>query len=159
MATNQQGAITAYLIDPARRTIEAVELPGGPDHLQDIYRHINCRLITTLPLGFDTIYCDDEGLLNGPVCQFFGVSGGSQLIAGRGLVVGFDPNGFDAAPCATIDMVRAQTFFVERISRDLWALLHPKRRRRCEIGTLAYVQATMAADVYDGSGLREESAA
>ena len=150
MATNQQGAITAYLIDPARRTIEAVEMPGGPDHLQDIYRHLDCRLITTLPLGFDTIYCDDEGLINGPVCQFFGVRGVPQPIAGRGLVVGLDPDGFDASPCATIELVRAQTFFVERICRDLWSVHHAKQPRRCEIGTLAHVQSVLTGEVCHG---------
>lgn len=151
MSSTTQGAMTAYLINPETRSIEAVPMSGGEDHLQDIYRLLKCRLITTAPLGeHDTIYCDDEGLLGGPVYQFFGVSGYPQPIAGRGLVVGVDAEGCDTSPTLSLAEVKARTFFIERLFEDLWGLRQANRLHACEIAPLAHVTEHLAGSACHG---------
>lgn len=151
MATNPQGAITAYLIDPARRTIAAVDLPGGPQHLQDIYTKLQCNLITSVPLGpQDTVYCDDEGLLHGPVYQFFGVRGVAQPIAGCGLVVGLDDDGNDTTPALSLEEVRERVYFIERLTRDLWSLRAATRLQTCDIAPLDHVVRQVFGEVCHG---------
>lgn len=151
MATSQQGAIQAYLIDPDTRTVEAVDMTGGAQHLEDIRKLLKCRLITTAPMGErDTVYCDDEGLIRGPVYQFFGISGYPQPIAGRGLVVGLDADGYDTSPSLGLDEVRERVFFIERLFRDMWGVRQATRLRRCEIAPLARVEEVLTGDACHG---------
>jgi hypothetical protein len=151
MASNREGAFTAYLINPETRSIEAVEMQGGAGHLQDIYRLLGCSLITTAPLSdHDTIYCDDEGLLHGPVYQFFGVSGFPQPLAGRGLVVGLDAEGNDCAPRLSLAEVKERTYFIERLFKDLWGLRQATKLHSCEIAPLAHIEATLTGAACHG---------
>lgn len=151
MAMQNQGAFTAYLINPTERTVEAVNMQGGKDHLQDIYKLLDCSIITTAHIDeHDTIYCDDEGLIHGPVYQFFGVKGFPQPLAGRGLVVGLDPEGFDTTPRLTLAEVQARTCFIDRLAQDLWALRTFTAGNTCEIATLSHVEATLRGEVAHG---------
>lgn len=120
---------------------------GGKDHLQDIYGLLDCQLITTAAFnGHDTIYCDDEGLLHGPVYQFFGVSGNPQPLAGRGLVVGLDADGNDCGPHLSLDEVKARTFFIERWFRDVWSIENAANSQWPEIHPLARVEAILSGE-------------
>lgn len=149
--STRQGAFTAYLIIPETRSIEAVEMRGGSDHLQDIYRLLDCQLITTAALDeHDTIYCDDEGLLHGPVYQFFGVSGNPQPLAGRGLVVGLDADGNDCAPRLSLAEVKERTYFIERLFKDLWGLRRATQLHSCEIAPLGHIEATLTGAACHG---------
>lgn len=102
--TTPRAGFTAYLIDPEQRTVAPVTLTQQPTALQEIYRHLDCQIISSAHLDDgDTIYVDDEGLLGGPVMQFFGIKGVGQPLAGRGLVVGIDADGNDVAPSIAFD--------------------------------------------------------
>lgn len=151
MEDNTQRAITAYLINPSERTIEAVSMKGGSNHLADLQALIGCRTITSTPLGdHDIVYCDDEGLLGDPVFQFFGVKGNPDPIAGKGVVVGIDADGYDIAPRMTVDEVKANTFFIERLFPRLWGMSPANHPQCTEIATLDHVQACLAGEVYHG---------
>lgn len=151
MASRNQGAFTAYLINPETRTIEPVAMTGGADNLQDIYRLLACDIITAAHLdAHDAIYCDDEGLTHGPVYQFFGVKGYPQPLAGRGLIVGIDAEGHDCAPRISLADIKARTYFIERLFKDLWGLRHAERLNACEIAPLAHIEATLSGEPCHG---------
>lgn len=151
MSQTTQRAFTAYLIDPERRTIKPVDMPGGPDNLQHIYKLLGCNLITSAAITeHDAIYCDDEGLIKGPVAAFFGVQGNPQPLAGRGLVVGLDADGHDEAPQLTLSEVQARTIFIERMTKDMWWLETAASPKVREIGTLEHVMTRLAGEVCHG---------
>lgn len=123
-----RAGFTAYLIDPEQRTIEPVNLTQQPTALDEIYRHLGCRTISAVTLNArDNVYVDDEGLINGPVYQFFGLKGVGQPIAGRGLVVGIDGDGNDIAPQTSLDALKARVVFIERLFADLWKVTEANR--------------------------------
>ena len=122
-------------------------MSGGEGHLQDIYKLLDCQIITAVPFGPDSVYCDDEGLTKEPVYQFFGIKGVAQPLAGRGLVIGLDADGNDATPSMTLEDVQAQTFFVERLFRDLWGVREAERLHHCEIGPLEYVTSRLSGEL------------
>lgn len=122
MCKTLQSPVTGYLINPEHQTIEAVSLKGGGHHLDDIQRLLDCRIITLAPLdGTDGIYCDDEGLLRNDVQHFFGVRGRAEPIAGRGLVLGVDGDGFDTSPSFTLEALRERVCFVQPYAGGFWS--------------------------------------
>lgn len=142
-----RATIPAYLINPETKTIEAVSIDASKEHLPQIYVHLGCTLITTAPVaGGDTVYVDDEGLIKGPVYQFFGLQGYPQPLAGRGLVMGSDGEGNDAAPALSLDEVKARLYFIERLTRDLWSI-RQAGSRALEIGHLAHIERALAGEV------------
>lgn len=122
--TSHEGRrIAAYLIDPNQRSIEpvTVTLTQRPDPLSEIYALLGCRLIASVPLaGSDVIYVDDEGLINRAVCEYFGVQGIGQPLAGRGLVVGTDNEGEDADVETSLDDIKQRVTFIEHLTDDMW---------------------------------------
>jgi hypothetical protein len=142
--------IPAYLINPETKTIEAVSIDASKEHLPQIYAHLGCNLVTTAPLaGSDTVYVDDEGLIKGPVYQFFGLQGYSQPLAGRGLVVGSDGDGNDVAPALSLDEVKGRLFFIERLTRDLWSI-RQAGSHAMEVGPLAHIERTLGGEAIHG---------
>ncbi|KUO58139.1 MAG: hypothetical protein APF80_11940 [Alphaproteobacteria bacterium BRH_c36] len=126
-------------------------MTGGPDHLAAIQNLLGCRIITAMPFGdHDTVYCDDEGLCGEPVYQFFGVKGYPNPVAGRGLVVGIDDEGYDTTPRATLAETKARTFFIERLFRNLWGIRAAERLTQCEIAPLDHITATLTREVVHG---------
>jgi hypothetical protein len=81
----------AYLIDPFARTVTQVEYSGD---YKEISALIGCQLFDAVRIGAngDTIFVDDEGLLNGPT-EFFKHSSYPSPLAGKGLVLGTDDEG------------------------------------------------------------------
>jgi len=126
-------------------------MSGGPDHLQQIYKLLGCQLITPAALSdHDSIYCDDEGLIKGPVYQFFGVRGYPQPLAGRGLVVGIDDDGNDEAPRLTLEEVKARTYFIERLTKDAWSMRGATTPNCMEIGHLQHVVTALGGEASHG---------
>lgn len=79
-----------FLINPENRTISQVEYNG--DYKQ-IYEFIKAELFTVVRIDEDnTVFVDDEGLLNDPR-YFFKLRGYHQPLAGRGLILGVDKEG------------------------------------------------------------------
>lgn len=115
----------ALLIDPNNRTITEHEWHRRTvNQLEKIYALIGCQTITAAHpwQGNDAIYVDDEGLIGGPVYQFFGILGYPQPLAGRGLVVGTGHDGEDQTPEITLPQLIKQTVFIERLTNELWGL-------------------------------------
>lgn len=78
----------AFLIDSTARTITPIEVGD----FRDLQKKIGCDLFcvgSTLPNG-DTLFVDDEGLLNGTKHGFLW---GGQLLMGNGVLLGSDDEG------------------------------------------------------------------
>lgn len=107
--------MTGYLIDPQARTIEPVTVTPGTE--TGIAETIGCDLFTVVEMGDpdnganDSIFVDDEGLMK-PQGFFFKVKGFDQPFAGKGLVLGTNPEGESVAPYLGIEAYRADVSFV-----------------------------------------------
>lgn len=87
------GAHIAVLIDPATRSITEVEYDGD---YKSIYKLIGASCFDVVRIDRDdTIFVDDEGLLNGKGMRtgFFVYGNYPQPLAGKGLVLGTDEEG------------------------------------------------------------------
>lgn len=94
----------AILIDPAGETLVS-EVEVGRDY-REIYKQLGCECFTTVGLGpRDVMYVDDEGLLNGSFQRIggFQLKGYPQPLAGRGLILGFRPDGESASTSFTAE--------------------------------------------------------
>ena len=144
MSKTLQGPVKGYLINPEQQTIETVHLTGGVHHLDDIQRLLECRIITLAPLdGTDGIYCDDEGLLRNDVQHFFGVRGRAEPIAGRGLVVGVDDNGYDTRPRLTLKALRKRVCFARPYAGGFWSRQWANAPHTWELNSLKGLLQTM----------------
>lgn len=96
----------AYLIDPFAQSVTEVEYSG--DYNQ-IYRLIDCSVFTTVEFNdfADTVFVDDEGLINGKQQEFFLISGYRQPLAGKGLILGTNDMGESVEPSITLDQAKA----------------------------------------------------
>lgn len=94
--------IAGYLIDPVERTIIKVEV--SPNDLGTYYRALDCETFTLAAFNDigDVVFVDDDGLLKGPT-SFFLIEGYPQPLAGKGLVLGTDPEGETIAPTVGFD--------------------------------------------------------
>jgi hypothetical protein len=102
--------VKAYLIDPFARAITEVE---HDDTLQDIYKHIEADCIDAVRLDReDTIYIDDNGLYQQPQA-FFRVHGFANPLAGKGLVLGTDHEGYSVEPICSIEDVENIISFID----------------------------------------------
>ena len=107
---------TAYLIDPTTRTVTAVEYT---DHYEEINRLICAEVFTAVsvpqddeqPYNGDTVYVDDEGLINNNPHGWFLLNGYPQPLRGKGLVLGTDSEGRSASPRVTLAALTARVSF------------------------------------------------
>lgn len=103
----------AYLIDTPNKRVSEVEWDGD---YKSIYLAIKADLYTTVrvnPQG-DSIFVDDEGLINGNPFGWFVHENYPQPLRGYGFVLGLDDEtGESIAPRMTIDELRAQLSFPE----------------------------------------------
>lgn len=100
----------AFLIDPSTKSITEVNYTGM---LRDIYEHIGASLFCTYNLNSvgDTIYLDDEGLMNKK--PFFKLEGCKNPLAGKGLVLGTDLQGVSISPVTeTIESLEDKITFI-----------------------------------------------
>jgi hypothetical protein len=101
--------ITGYLIDPEAKTIAAVELS---DTIDDIKRLIEAPLFDVVRLDLnDAIYVDDEGLYN--KSDFFMLKNYPNPLAGRGLVLGTDSEGYSTDPIHDIMEIAELVKFID----------------------------------------------
>ena len=97
-----------YLIDPEKRTVEAVEVG---DTIQDIYDHIQADTFDCVRMpNDDTIFIDDEGLFRKH--DYFTLVGYQSPLAGRGLVLGTDHEGNSVDPVQTLEELARQVMFI-----------------------------------------------
>ncbi len=101
----------AYLIDPFTQSITEVEYSG--DYNQ-IYSFIDADLFTCADINEfgDTVFVDDEGLINGKPQEFFLVADYPTPLAGKGLVLGTNQEGESVEPSITLDQLRASVDWI-----------------------------------------------
>lgn len=103
--------IRAYLIDPFNETVSEVKYSGD---YQDIYKLIDCETFTCVELNEhgDTVFVDDEGLVNGRYQDFFKLRGYPSPLAGKGLVLGTNEDGESVEPKMSLEALREQVQFI-----------------------------------------------
>lgn len=98
----------AILIDPSAKTITEVVYTGD---YQNIYTHIGAYSFDIVHLNNkgDTVFVDDEGLINGKVHiggMFRYAGDNPAYLAGKGLILGTDAERESVATNMTLDEVR-----------------------------------------------------
>ena len=105
----------AYLIDPYAMTVEEVQYSGD---YNDIYALTDCQTFTCLTFNEDedTLFLDDEGLINGKEQAFFRLvdtpSGDTYPLVGKALVLGCNEEGESVEPKITLEGLRNQVQFI-----------------------------------------------
>lgn len=100
----------AILIDPEAKTITEVDYDGN---YKSIYKLIGCQTFTVVGINDnESIFVDDEGLLNNPEF-FFMWRGYHQPLAGKGLILGVDDEGESVETKLTLDYVVDHVTFPE----------------------------------------------
>ena len=94
------------LINPKNQTVTEVEHDGS---LDSIYKHLECDCFTSVNIGDNDIYVDDEGLLMEP--EFFFQFGELDPLAGNGLISSYDQEGETIPPTLTVEEVKAKVTF------------------------------------------------
>jgi hypothetical protein len=118
----------AYLINPLDRTITTVDYDGNYKSI-----HKLCDFDTFDVVGLtddgDTLFVDDEGLIKGPVYQFFGIRGYPALLAGKALILGTDEDGNSIEPKHDITFYKARLCWIERLMGTVFGVtLFGKRK-------------------------------
>lgn len=105
----------AFLIDPYEATIKEVQYGGDYNEIYDL---IDCQIFTcvTFTEDEDTIFVDDEGLVNGKEQAFFRVvdtpRGPSYPLVGKGLVLGTNEEGDSVEPKITLEKLKKKIQFI-----------------------------------------------
>lgn len=113
-ATKAKPIIMGYLIDPISREITHREYDGS---LKSIYDAIGvdgfeCARFDTQ--SRDTIFVDENGLLNDPT-YFFTINGYMHPLAGKGFLLGCDETGKAITPHNSLEAVRKNVTFLRRL--------------------------------------------
>tara|TARA_Y100000114_G_C11637060_1_gene267327 strand:+ start:200 stop:541 length:342 start_codon:yes stop_codon:yes gene_type:complete len=86
------------LINPFEQTVKAVKSTGD---LEDIYNLLDCNTIDAIGIDQQNVlYIDDCGLLKNDQ-RYFSING--KVLAGNGLVIGFDDEGDSIDTSLNID--------------------------------------------------------
>lgn len=94
----------AILINAKQATISVVEV----GEYTDIYKHCGFDLFTTVSLGNgETLYVDDEGLINGTEYGFT-IEGYQQPLMGNGLILGSTAGGDSKSTAFTAEAIKAK---------------------------------------------------
>jgi hypothetical protein len=97
------------LIDAVNRQVREVEWETH----EDVYKHIGASCFDVAYVGeWDSIFVDDEGLLNlqgdSPMFTFGGYNG---ALAGNGLLTSFNEEGISIEPNMTLEVARERVRF------------------------------------------------
>lgn len=98
----------AYLVDPEEQTVSQVDVD---DSNKSIYAMIEADMFDAVRLEHDdTLYVDDMGLYHKH--HYFRVEGLAAPLAGRGLVLGTDSEGYSIEPIHTLEEFTALVTFI-----------------------------------------------
>ena len=98
----------AYLIDPERQEVTEVE---HDDSLNDIKELLQCHTFDVVRIEHsDAIYVDDEGLYRQHA--YFMYDGIRAPLAGRGLVLGTDCDGYTTEPVHDLQTITDRVKFI-----------------------------------------------
>lgn len=83
------------------------------DHIQDIYKQLECDLFEVVRLDNENdLYVDEEGLLKvNKECKFFSIDGYPQTLVGNGLIMSHGNMGETLSTSLTVDEVRKRVKF------------------------------------------------
>ncbi len=103
----------AYLINTPERRVEEYEYDNST--YKNIARAIRCDIITAVRINDqdDSIYVDDEGLINGNPHGWFMFEGYPQPLRGLGLVLGLDDEGESVSPKCSLEWLRQRIKFID----------------------------------------------
>ena len=113
----------AILIDARAKEVRAVDVDKSKG-IKPIYDHVKCETFTCVILeGEETLYVDDEGLINGTDVGFV-LSCYQEPLMGNGLILGTDEMGESVDTKLTVEEVRSWVIFKTRVemARDLGVL-------------------------------------
>jgi hypothetical protein len=108
----------AFLIDPYAMTVTETTYSGN---YNEIYGKIDCSIFTCVTFNDeeDTVFIDDEGLVNGKEQAFFRIidtpRGDTYPLVGKGLVLGTDEDGESVEPKITLEKLKKQIQFIPAI--------------------------------------------
>ena len=108
----------AYLIDPEKKTIEAVELDGD---LKSIYKLLDCDMIAA-PIEFDnkdTMFVDDEGLFKEQKGAIK-MKDWSYPIVGKVMIIGCDDEGESVDVKTPIEFFQKEIIWVNEADTKRW---------------------------------------
>ena len=97
----------AYLIDPFEKSVAQVEYDGN---YKNIYKLIDASMFDAAEINndLDVVMVDDEGLFVPLSLQeYFYLRGLPRPFAGKGLVLGTDPEGESCAPRISLEYLRS----------------------------------------------------
>lgn len=116
-------ACKAYVIDPEKHTVEQVEYSGD---YRDIYKlgEFDCFDVARFNAKGDAAFVDDDGLLKNPT-HFFLIAGYPQPLAGKGVVLGCDAEGESVAPSVSLEWLRSNVGWIERLAAGALAVEVP----------------------------------
>lgn len=135
----------AILIDPERKSITEVE---HDDSLEDIHLLVDCSTIDAVRIdGRDVIYVDDDGLYVKK--HFFTFGHSLSPIAGKGLVLGTDHDGYSIAPeKATVESLERDIHWISREDAINLARRDDKIRHLLAKGNSGHIVVS-AADIIE----------
>lgn len=108
--------VRAYLIDTPNKQVVEVEWDGDYSSIRE---HIRAELYTAVFMEHrDTLFVDDEGLINGNPYGWFVIDGYHQPLRGYGLVLGTDDVGESVEPRTSLDALRAKIKFPDDAELD-----------------------------------------
>lgn len=134
-----------YLINPEEKTIEVVEVS---DDLDAIHKLIEAPLFDVVRLDHDdVIYVDDEGLYNKR--SYFALDGHVTPLAGNGLVLGTDSEGYSTDPIHDLIAISNMVKFISYQEALEMAQLADAEGKRQEAelkkgGGIAYIYMPIA---------------
>ena len=103
----------AIRIDPTRRVVEAITVDG----IEEMYRAMQCETFAAPYVmdNEDTLYADDEGLVNGHwgPNDFFQIDGYPEPMIGIALVLGANEEGESVDARSTVEDIRARVTFMD----------------------------------------------
>ena len=101
----------AILIDAYNKQVKAVEIDDG---IQPIYDLVKCESFECVVMeNEETVYVDEEGLLNGTSVGFK-LEGCPQPLMGNGLILGTNEEGASIDTALTAEEISGRVTFVTR---------------------------------------------
>ena len=144
----------AFLINPNNKSITEVTYTGM---LRDIYEHVGASLLCTCDINKagDTIYLDDEGLMNKKL--FFKLTGCKNPLAGKGLVLGTDPQGNSISPVTeTLESLEEKITFIGIETAIRMAEAADRQGKNWEKTNIGHIYIP-TADLIKNAGYSKES--
>jgi len=114
----------AYLINPTTCTVSEIEYSGD---FHEIYSWIGAQYFDCVRFSAsneDVVYIDDEGLISGKDQHFFTIGDDPRPLAGKGLVLGTDPEGDTTEPETPKDKLNVK--FLTPVDVMMYALTEGK---------------------------------